>query len=186
MALTPSRYDTLKKGDKAPDFSLEGIDGDMHSPWSFAGKKALLVVFMCNHCPYVKHKIGTIVALHKEFSGKGLAVIGINSNDPEEYPEDNIDGMKEFAKERGMQFPYVVDETQQVASSYGATCTPDPFLFDGNLRLVYHGRFDDALEPGTTPTTREMKEAIMQLIEGKSVTIQERPSIGCSIKWRKS
>ncbi|MBI4176447.1 MAG: thioredoxin family protein [Candidatus Aenigmarchaeota archaeon] len=184
MALTPSMYNRLKKGDKAPDFSLRGIDGKTYSLKNFHGKKAVLVVFMCNHCPYVKHKIGTIVSLHKEFRDKDVAVIGINSNDPLEYPEDNLDGMRKFSKERNITFPYLVDETQETAKAYGATCTPDPFLLDSSLRLAYHGRFDDALEPGTTAKTQEMKEAIQQLLSGKQVTIQERPSLGCNIKWK--
>ncbi|MBI2583262.1 MAG: thioredoxin family protein [Candidatus Aenigmarchaeota archaeon] len=184
MALE-SDYSRLKHGDKAPSFTLKGTDGKVHFLNEFRTSKALLVVFMCNHCPFVKHKIETIVELHREFADKGLAVVGINSNDPANYPEDDFEGMKAFAKEHGIEFPYLIDETQAVAKAYGASCTPDPFLFDAQFKLAYHGRFDDALSPGSRPTTAEMKEAIEQLIEGKDVSIQWKPSIGCSIKWKK-
>jgi len=177
-------YAKVKKGTPAPRFSLPGIDGRMHSLTDFKDKKAVLVVFMCNHCPYVKHKIGAIVSLFNEFKNKNVSVIGINSNDPSRYPEDSFEGMKQFAKEKNIEFPYLIDEAQDVARSYGASCTPDPFLLDGNLNLVYHGRFDDALEPGTIPKTHEMKDAILQLLKNQKVTVDERPSIGCSIKWK--
>lgn len=183
MVLTESLYNKVKKGEKSPGFTLKGIDEKEHSLKDFEGK-ALLVVFMCNHCPYVKHKISVIVALDREFRDKGLQVVGINSNDPVNYPDDSFEKMKEFAKERGIEFPYLMDETQDVARSYGASCTPDPFLLDASLRLAYHGRIDDAVEPGTIPTTAEMKEAIQQLLEGEEVAVQEKPSIGCSIKWK--
>lgn len=184
MALTESLYGTVKKGSPAPGFSLRGIDGKAHSLEGFRGK-ATLVVFMCNHCPYVKHKIGSIVALDREFKSRGLQVVGINSNDPTNYPEDSFEGMRAFAKERGIEFPYLVDETQEVARSFGASCTPDPFLLDSQLRLAYHGRIDDALEPGTVPKTAEMRTAIEQLLRGGEVAVQEKPSLGCSIKWKK-
>lgn len=184
MVLTESYYKKVKKGQKAPDFSLFGIDGKKYLLKDYKGEKAVLIVFMCNHCPYVKHKISVITGLNREFRDN-IQIIGINSNDPTDYPEDSFEGMKRFAAERGISFPYLVDESQEIARSYGASCTPDPFLLDGNLNLVYHGRFDDALEPGTIPTTSEMKQAIQQLIEGKKVTIKEMPSIGCSIKWKK-
>ncbi|MBI4021082.1 MAG: thioredoxin family protein [Candidatus Aenigmarchaeota archaeon] len=186
MVLTRSLYAKAKKGEPAPDFSLKGIDGRVYDLNSYRGrKKAILVVFMCNHCPYVKHKISAIVALDRQFKKKGLLVIGINSNDPSQHPEDSVDGMKIFAENRGIVFPYLVDEAQDVARAYGASCTPDPFLLDGQLRLVYHGRIDDAIEPRTTPTTAEMRRAIEQLIAGEEVSVEEKPSIGCSIKWRR-
>jgi peroxiredoxin len=184
MVLTESLYRKVKKGEKAPGFTLRGIDGKEYSLEGFRGKKAVLVVFMCNHCPYVVHKIGAITSLDREFRERGLQVVGINSNDPAKYPEDGFEKMKTFAKERGIEFPYLVDTTQEVARSYGASCTPDPFLLDSELRVAYHGRIDDALEPGTVPSTSEMRDAILQLIEGKPVTVKEKPSIGCSIKWK--
>jgi len=174
----------MNKGENAPGFSLKDFNGALFELESFRGKKAVLVVFMCNHCPYVKHKIDAIVALDGEFRERGLQVIGINSNDPVNYPEDNTEGMKRFAKECGIGFPYLVDDTQEVAKAYKATCTPDFFLFDSNLKLAYHGRVDDAMEPGTEPSTQEMKKAIQQLLEGKEVTVKWEFSIGCSIKWK--
>ena len=185
MALTESLYGTVKKGSPAPGFSLRGIDGKSWNLEQLKGKKAVLVVFMCNHCPYVKHKISSLVALDKEFRSQGLQVVGINSNDPASYPEDSFEGMKAFAREQGIEFPYLVDESQAVARSFGASCTPDPFLLDSQLRLAYHGRIDDAIEPGTAAKTAEMRTAIEQLLQGEQVTVQERPSLGCSIKWRK-
>ena len=179
-----SVYNKLKKGEKVHGFSLKGIDGKKYSLEQFKGKKAVLVIFMCNHCPYVKHKIDAITFLDREFRDKGLVVIGINSNDAKNYPDDSFDNMKKFANERNIEFPYLVDETQEVAKNYGASCTPDPFLLNHELKLAYHGRFDDATHPGTIAKTNEMKQAIEHLLAGKPVTIEEKPSIGCSIKWK--
>ncbi len=181
MALTESLYTKVKKGDAAPGFTLPDLEGKQVSLDAFKGKPTL-VVFMCNHCPYVVHKIGTIVALDKEFPD--LQVVGINSNDVINYPHDSPEKMKEFAQEKGIGFPYLFDESQEVSRAWGASCTPDPFLLDAELKLAYHGRFDDALEPGTTATTQEMKDAILELLAGKPVTVQEKVSIGCSIKWK--
>ncbi|MBN2454610.1 thioredoxin family protein [Candidatus Woesearchaeota archaeon] len=172
----------LKKGDKAPDFSLIGTDGKTYSLKDFENAKALLIVFMCNHCPYVKPKIPTIKALQEKYGRKGLAVIGINSNESENYPEDSFNGMVEAAK--SFNFPYLHDETQETAKAYGASCTPDPFLFDAEQRLAYHGRFDDALEPGQKATTRDMEEAVEAVLEGKKPRYEFLYSVGCSIKWK--
>ena len=175
-------YGKVVRGAPAPRFVLPGIDNRMHSLLDYQDKKAVFVVFMCNHCPYVLHKIGDIVALDKEFPE--LQVIGINSNDPSQYEEDSFEGMKKFAQEHGVEFPYLVDSSQEVAKSYGATCTPDMFLLDGKLNMAYHGRFDDSLEPGQPKTTEEMREAVLQLLDRKPVTVEAKPSIGCSIKWK--
>lgn len=186
MVLVESLYNKVKKGDPGPGFSLPGIDGKTHTLEEHRGKRAILVVFMCNHCPYVKHKIKTIVSLHRDFHNQGLQVIGINSNDASQYPDDSPEKMKEFAAQEDIAFPYLVDETQDVARSWGASCTPDPYLLDSQLRLVYHGRFDDASEPGSSPTTAEIRDAIQQLVAGQEVIVKEQPSIGCSIKWKQS
>jgi peroxiredoxin len=185
MVLTSSSYKVLHKDSPAPDFELKGIDGKTHSLAEFRGKKALLVIFMCNHCPYVQPKMGYFVDLQERYGPKGLAVVGINSNDTAKYPEDSLGKMKEYSERFGFNFPYLIDKTQQVAKAYGAECTPDPFLFDGSFALAYHGRFDDAHgRPHPEGKTAEMEDAIKQLLEGKEVTVQPLPSMGCNIKWK--
>ncbi len=184
MVLTPSA-DTLKKGSKAPDFNLMGVDGAEHQLSEFSGKKALLVIFMCNHCPYVIPKMGYFVELQERYPE--LQIVAVNSNDPTNYPDDSFESMKKVAEEKGFSFPYLFDETQEVAKAYGATCTPDPFLFDGNMELAYHGRFDDAHgKPHGEGKTSEMEDAIKQLLAGEDVTVPTEPSLGCSIKWKTS
>ena len=184
MVLTQS-FQKLNNGDKAPDFppagGLRGVDGKTYSLADFSNKEGLLIVFMCNHCPYVKAKIGAVVQLHEKYKDK-VAVVGINSNDPH-YEGEGMENMKAFAKERNMKFPYVLDHTQEVARAYGATCTPDPFLFDKEQKLVFHGRIDDALEPGQEVTERTMDENIQKLLQGEEIGGSFRPSMGCSIKW---
>jgi len=183
MALLHSDY-KLKTGDKAPDFSLKGVDGTTYSLPSFKHAKALLIVFACNHCPYVKAKAGEIVRLHQVLSPLGLQVVAINSNDSSRYPDDSFDAMKSFAKERGYHFPYLHDESQAAAHAYGAVCTPDPFLFDAAGRLAYHGRLDNAPNPTDNATEFEMEQAIRLVLAGKPVPWEQRPSLGCSIKWK--
>lgn len=172
----------MQKGESAPDFSLPGIDGRVYSLADFRGKEGMLVLFMCNHCPYVKARIGEVVELHEEF-GDHVAFCGINSSDPE-YPEEGMEKMKEFAAERGMQFPYLLDEDGAVGKAYGASCTPDPFLFDGEGKLVYHGKLTDALEPGEEVRERTMREQIKKLIAGEPIEPWFDPSLGCSIKFK--
>ena len=184
MVLTKS-ITMLKAGEKAPNFSLKGVDGRTHSLSGFKNTKALLIIFMCNHCPYVKAKIETIKNLQAKYKGKGLIVVGINSNDAADYPEDSFDGMVKTAKEKNFNFIYLIDETQHIAKSYSASCTPDPFLFDSEQRLVYHGRFDNSLEPGQTATEFNMDDAIAAVLSGKKPKRDFLYSIGCSIKWKK-
>jgi peroxiredoxin len=184
MVLTESDYNTLKHGDRAPDFRLRGTDGNFYSLASFKGSRALLVVFMCNHCPYVKAKVDAINNLAKEYRGRGLAVAGINSNDDSEYPDDSFENMQAWAGEKGFEFHYLRDESQEVAKAYGAVCTPDPFLFDSNFRLAYHGRIDDGHGPDSIATTYELKAAVEQVTGGRKVSVGEHPSMGCSIKWK--
>ncbi len=181
MVLTQSAI-RLKAGDRAPGFDLKGIDGKMHTPGEFSKSKAVLIVFMCNHCPYVKARLESIKEVHKKFRDNGVAVIGINSNDPN-FPEEGFDNMKKFAVERGITFPYLFDETQSVARSYGATCTPDPFLFDSDMRLAFHGRMNDALTLDQTPTEPTMENNISKLLKGEKIEKWFEPSMGCSIKW---
>ncbi len=177
--------DKLKTGDTAPDFNLKGVDGKQHSLADFKDAKALLIIFMCNHCPYVKPKIETIKDLQAKYKDKGFVIVGINANESENYPEDSFEGMVETAKEKNFNFIYLHDETQETAKAYGASCTPDPFLFDAEQKLVYHGRLNDALEPDKTPTTADMDEAIATVLEGKKPKYEFLFSIGCSIKWKK-
>lgn len=183
MALLKS-LEKLRTGDKAPDFSLRGTDRKTYSLGSFKNAKALLVIFMCNHCPYVKAKQKTIINLQEKYKNKGLIIVGINSNESENYPEDNFEGMIKTAKEKGYNFFYLHDETQEVAKAYGASCTPDPFLFDAKQKLAYHGRLDNALEPGQEATEFDMDDAIQAVLQGKKPGHEFLYSIGCSIKWR--
>jgi len=183
MSLIESIYNKLKKGAKAPDFSLPATDGKTYSLEKFKGAKALLVIFMCNHCPYVKPKVEEMKRITTDYKDKGLAVVGINPNDENYVPEDDFEHMKKFVEERSINFVYLRDETQEVARDYGASCTPDPFLFNENHELIFHSRFDDA--HGTdTVTKHEMHEAIGQFLEKGSIDINEQPSMGCSIKWK--
>ncbi len=175
----------LKEGDAAPDFALRGIDDKEHSLKDYGGKEAIMIVFMCNHCPYVIAKTEIMNQLFEKYSSKGVAIIGINSNDAKSYPDDSFENMKKFAAEKKLKFDYLVDETQEVAKAYGAACTPDPFLFDKNFHLVYRGRFDDALAPTASVTTKDMEEAIEAVLSGNRPKQFFLPSIGCSIKWKK-
>ena len=176
----------LERGDEAPDFELPGADGETHALADFADSEALLVVFTCNHCPYAKGKFDELNALASEYDD--VAVVGINPNDEEEYPEDSLEKMEEYTEDGTIQYDaYLRDGSQEVAAAYGAVCTPDPFLFertDGSFRLAYHGRLDDATNPDDEPTEREMKDAIDRLLAGEEIDDEQRPSRGCSIKWR--
>lgn len=176
----------LAPGDPAPDFELPGTDGETYSLDSFADAEALLVVITCNHCPYAKAKIDEMNRLADEFDE--LAVVGINPNDETQYPADSFDRMRDLVADGTIQWDaYLRDESQAVAAAYGATCTPDPFLFDndgGTFRLAYHGRLDDATNPDDTPTDREMAGHIETVLSGGTIDAEMRPARGCSIKWR--
>ncbi len=181
MVKTASSPQVLKTDSKAPDFKLRGVDSRTHSFHDYSSK-ITLVVFICNHCPYVKARIGDIVALQGKFKPSELQVIGINSNDPN-YQEEGFDNMVSFSKNYKLNFPYLIDDSQEVARSYGAVCTPDPFLFaDG--RLVFHGRINDALEPEARPTVPVMENNVRRLLRGERLEKDFDPSIGCSIKWK--
>ncbi|ELY61776.1 thioredoxin family protein [Natronolimnohabitans innermongolicus] len=175
----------LAAGDTAPDFELEGTDGDTYALESFSDAEALLVVFTCNHCPYAKAKFDLLNELADEYDD--VAVVGINPNDAAEYPEDDLETMREYVEDGTIRYDaYLRDESQDVADAYGAVCTPDPFLFertDGTFRLAYHGRLDDALNPEDEPTRFHVREAIDAILAGESVDLEWQPSQGCSIKW---
>ncbi len=183
MVLTFSSYKVLQKGSKAPDFNLPATNEKKYSLKDFE-EKNLLIIFMCNHCPYVVPKFDYFKKLEKKYS-KDLQIIGINSNDAEKYPEDSFEKMKQYSKEYNFNFVYLFDETQKVAKKYGATCTPDPYLFNKEKKLIYHGRFDENHGGSHNEAkTNEMELAIKQLIAGEKITIETLPSSGCSIKWK--
>jgi len=175
----------LKAGDQAPDFDLIGIDDKNHSLNSYKDFDGLLVIFICNHCPYVKAKVDAINEIHEKFKDR-VALVGINSNDPTNYPDDNFENMKKVAREKGIKYDYLVDDSQEIAKKYGATCTPDPFLFDKERKLVFHGRIDNAMNPDDTATEKTMISNVEKLLAGKKIEKNFDPSIGCSIKWREN
>ncbi|MBI2656550.1 thioredoxin family protein [Candidatus Woesearchaeota archaeon] len=174
----------LKIGDKAPDFSLPGVDGKAYSLSDFKAKKILVIVFMCNHCPYVQAYVERIKAIQSDFSVKGIQVVGINANDEVNYPDDSFEKMIEFNRQRKLNFPYLRDEDQKVATAYGAQCTPECFVFNGERKLRYHGRIDDNYKDGNAVKTYDLRNAINALIHNQKVPIELAPAIGCSIKWR--
>jgi peroxiredoxin len=172
-------------GERAPDFSLANVDGKTVSLKDFFGKSGLLVIFMCNHCPFVIHLRSALAAFGKEYQAKGLAMVGINSNDVTTHPDDNPERMKAEAKSAGYTFPYLFDESQEVAQAYGAACTPDFFLFDAQHRLVYRGQFDDSRPSNGKPVTgADLRAACDAALLGKAVPTTQKPSIGCNIKWK--
>ena len=183
MARTPSEMIPL--GSKAPDFKLPDPDGRYYSRDEILGAKGLLVIFMCNHCPFVKHVAEELGRLGDEYPEKGLGIVGINSNDIQNYPDDSPAEMKKFARKYGLSFPYLFDESQDTAKAYSAACTPDFFLYDSNLELVYRGQLDSSRPGNEYPVTGEDLRAAMQaLLEGKPVSPDQKPSIGCDIKWK--
>ena len=175
----------LKTGDQAPDFDLIGIDDKNHSLNDYKDYDGLLVLFTCNHCPYVKAKVEAIKEIHEKFKDN-VALVGINSNDPTNYPDDNFENMKKTAQEKGIKFDYLVDDTQEIAKKYGATCTPDPFLFNKERKLVFHGRIDNAMNLEDTATEKTMINNIEKLLAGEKIEKDFDPSIGCSIKWKEN
>ncbi len=183
MTLTPSTMQEL--GMTAPDFNLADPAGERYSLTDFSITKGLLVIFMCNHCPYVRHIREKLVEKIREYQEQGITVIAINSNDFHAYPDDNPKNMAQDSDKYGYTFAYLVDEEQQVAKDYGAACTPDFFLFDAARKLVYRGQFDSARPGNNDPVTgADLSAAIERLVAGKPVSPKQRPSMGCNIKWR--
>ena len=177
----------LPLGTKMPSFNLLGIDGEVYTNEIFDGKKGSLVMFICNHCPFVKHVNEEIVNLSNEIMGNDIGVIGINSNDStqEKYAEDSIDKMRMYADNLGYNFPYVVDEDQSVAKNFTAQCTPDFFLFDSDQNLVYRGQLDGSRPGNDVPTNGEsLRSAIQALLNNEDPISEQLPSMGCNIKWR--
>ncbi len=184
MALTESTM--LDLGTIAPDFSLtDVVTGNAVHRDDFRGKKALLVMFICAHCPYVKHINEGLAALGKDYADQSIAIVAISSNDVASHPADSPAGLKQQAETFGFVFPYLYDETQAVAHAYKAACTPDFFLFDSGFRLVYRGQFDSSRPGSEIPVTgKDLRAAIDLVLSGKPVPEEQRPSIGCNIKWR--
>jgi peroxiredoxin len=172
-------------GTPAPDFRLPDTAGRMVSLADFKDAQGLLVMFLCNHCPYVKHIRSPLAAAVKKYQAQGISAVGINSNDVVEYPEDSPEKMKLEARQHGYTFPYLFDETQAVARAYRATCTPDLFLFDGRRHLHYRGQFDSARPGNQKPVTGEdLTAAVDGLLAGKPPPARQMPSAGCNIKWK--
>lgn len=170
---------------KAPDFSLPDTAGRQVSLADFTEAPALLVMFICNHCPFVKHIAQALADLGREYQPRDVAVVAINSNDVAKYTDDSLPNMAKEAKARGYTFPYLLDETQEVAKAYGAACTPDFFLFDGDDRLVYRGQLDDARPGNDVPITGDdLRAALDAVLAGNPVAATQKPSIGCNIKWK--
>ncbi|MGE5767244.1 MAG: thioredoxin family protein [Bacteroidota bacterium] len=181
MAATPPVCDF---GWKAVDFSLLGTDGKVYRLADIAGPKGTLIVFMCNHCPYVRAIAGRLAAEARELQALGIGVAGINANDASAYPEDSYENMKAFAREHGFAFPYLVDPTQGTARAYGAVCTPDFFGFNKDLALQYRGRLDESRTTLAQNARRELYEAMKRVAETGKGPDRQTPSMGCSIKWK--
>ncbi len=175
----------LALGTSAPQFSLPDPDGKIVSVSDFDGAPALVVIFMCNHCPFVKHVAPGLANLAREYQVKGVAVVGVNPNDVANYPDDSPQKMAEASKEYGYTFPYLLDESQEVAKAYRAACTPDFFVFDGDRQLVYRGQMDDSRPSLDLPVTgTDLRAALNAVLDGRSVAAEQKPSVGCNIKWK--
>ena len=185
MALTPSTM--LALGTQAPDFQLpDVVTGKKVALKDFAGKKGLLVMFICRHCPYVQHVKDGLAGLGRDYAGKELGLAAISSNDAANYPDDSPASLKEFAAEMKFNFPLLHDETQRTAHAYSAACTPDFFLFDPKRRLVYRGQMDDSRPGNGKPVTgKDLRAAIEAVLAGNPVPADQKASIGCNIKWKK-
>lgn len=167
-----------------PDFALPGVDGKTYSRADLSGAKAALVMFICNHCPYVIAVEDRLIKLGQEFQNKSVKIFAICANDAKNYPEDSFEKMQERAKARNYPFPYLHDESQNVAQEFGAICTPDFFLYDSDLKLAYRGRLDDSWKDPAGVKNEELKSAIEALLSDSRPSAQQKPSMGCSIKWK--
>ncbi len=189
MSVVESRMMDLET--EAPEFDLPvanpGADdrsGETRSLDDYADVEALVVVFTCNHCPYAKEVEPRLIDLARDYEERGVAVVAICSNDAQQYPEDSFESMAERAREKNYPFPYLRDESQEVARAYGAECTPDFYVFDGDHKLVYRGRLDDGKPSTDEVTSRELRTALDQLLDEGVVTVDQIPSMGCNIKWK--
>jgi thiol-disulfide isomerase/thioredoxin len=184
MVATPSNM--LSLGTSAPDFNLpDTVSDQMISLNEVKSKRATVIMFICNHCPFVKHVNAQLVQLAKDYQPNGVTFVAISSNDVENYPEDSPEKMKQYAKNLGYPFPYLYDESQNVAKAYKAACTPDFFIFDRDLKLVYRGQLDDSRPQSEIPVTgADIRTALDNLLAGKPVDPNQKPSLGCNIKWK--
>ena len=183
MVRTPSTM--LPLGTVAPDFCLPNVDGSTVDYAAAAGERATVVMFICNHCPFVKHVADQLAALGREYMPRGVGFAAISSNDVSSHPADSPEQMVAEADERGYPFPYLYDETQEVAKAYHAACTPDFYLFDADRRLVYRGQLDASRPGGDLPVTgRDLRAAIDALLAGQPPLPEQTPSLGCNIKWK--
>lgn len=183
MALLNS--EPIQLGSGAPAFDLPSVDGKQYSTDSFKGAKVLVVMFICRHCPYVMAVEDRIIQLHRDYHEKGVQLVGICSNDFVNYPDDSPESLRQRWEEKGYGFPYLVDETQEVAKAYDAVCTPDIYVYDSNNKLAYHGRIDDNWGDASKVTRHEIREALDALLKGEKPSEDQTPSMGCSIKWKK-
>lgn len=168
-----------------PDFKLPGVDGRVYEKKDFLNNKPLVVVFMCNHCPYVKAIEDRLIALGEDLKEISAHMVAVCSNDAETYPEDSFKNLQKRAKEKNYSFVYLHDESQEIARRFGAICTPDYFVYDQNNKLAYRGRLDDSWKEPTHVTKRELYDAVLELAQGLPVSAKQTPSMGCSIKWKK-
>jgi peroxiredoxin len=183
MARTPSTM--LELGTPAPDFALTDTAGDIVRLSDFDGAPALLVMFICNHCPFVKHVRSELAAIGRYYAARGVGVVAISANDPEAYPDDSPERMAQEKEAAGYVFPYLFDGTQEVAAAYRSACTPDFYVFDGGRRLVYRGQLDDSRPGSDVPVTgRDLRAALDAVLAGRAPDPDQKPSLGCNTKWR--
>jgi peroxiredoxin len=171
-------------GSGLENFTLTGTDDRVYSPDQLKDKDILVIIFMCNHCPYVKAVADRLVAFQEKYGSRNVQLTGINSNDSVTYPEDSFENMKLFAERYKLNFPYLYDESQEVAKKYSAVCTPDIYVYDKERKLRYRGRLDDSWKDESKITTRDLEKATERILEGKEVDFDQIPSVGCSIKWK--
>lgn len=175
----------LVLGSKIPQFKLPGTDGKFYGPDSFADAKVLVVLFSCNHCPYVQAYEDRVIAIQKDYAGSGVQIMAINSNDTADHPDDSFENMKVRAEQRKFNFPYLRDEAQDTAKAFGASHTPELFVFDSERKLAYYGKIDDNWKEVDKVKSRYLRNALDEIIAGKQVSVPETFAIGCTIKWKK-
>jgi len=174
----------LSIGDRAPDFNLPGVDGRDYTLADFADKPALVVIWSCNHCPTVIAYEDRMVQVERDYADKSVQFVAINSNDVSRYPDDSFDNMVERARKKGFKFPYLHDESQEVARAYSPSVTPEVFLFDAERKLVYHGRIDDSPDDPSAAKRQDLRDALDQLLAGQRIAIADTNPVGCSVKWK--